>query len=114
MPNQLGKNRHRTVFICDTPDYEDFVGYAEDMGFTVSVLLREAVYRLAKEIRENKKIVLLRQPRDDEGHPTTERRRRAKKTKTPKEAPNNEPTATQDSTPNNEPTPTQDSEPKNE
>jgi hypothetical protein len=106
MPNQLGKDRHRAVFICDTPDYDDLIGYADDMGFTVSVLLREAVYRLAKEIRENRKIILLRQPRDDEGNPTTERRRRVKKTKARKKAP--------DKNPNTPPDAAQDSEPKNE
>jgi hypothetical protein len=79
MPNQLGKDRHRAVFICDTPDYHDLEGYADHMGFTVSVLLREAVYRLSKEIRENGKIVLLRQPRDDEGHPTVQSRTKFRK-----------------------------------
>ena len=84
MPNQLGKDRHRAVFIIDTPDYNDLIGYADDMGFTVSVLLREAAYRLSKEIRENGKIVLLRQPRDDEGHATIPRRKRTKKADKPK------------------------------
>lgn len=71
MANQLGKDRHRTVFICDKVDYELLEDYAKKLGFTVSVLLREAVYRLADEIRNNGKIVLIRIPRDDEGHATT-------------------------------------------
>jgi hypothetical protein len=70
MANQLSDDKRRTVFISDLIDYDDLEGYAHKMGFTVSVLLREAVYRLAEEIRQNKKIVLLRQPHDNEGHAT--------------------------------------------
>lgn len=70
MANQMGDDRHRTVFICDKIDYNEMDKYSKKLGYTVSVLLREAVYRLAQEIRDEGKIVLLRPPRDNEGHST--------------------------------------------
>jgi hypothetical protein len=70
MPNKLADNRRRAVFILDTPDYNELEAYAKKMGFTSSVLMREAVYRLAQELREQKKTILIRQPRPDEGHAT--------------------------------------------
>lgn len=70
MPNKLADNRRRAVFIVDTPDYTELEKYAKKMGFTASVLMREAVYRLAQELREKQKTILIRQPRDNEGHST--------------------------------------------
>lgn len=70
MPNQLDPDRKRAVFIIDRRDYETLEGYSDDMGFTVSVLLREAVYRLAEELRQKKSIILIRQPKPNEGHAT--------------------------------------------
>lgn len=70
MPNKLADNRRRAVFIVDTPDYNELEKYAKKMGFTASVLMREAVYRLAQELREEQKTILIRQPRADEGHST--------------------------------------------
>lgn len=70
MPNKLADDRRRAVFIVDSKDYQDLEDYAKKMGFTASVLLREAVYRLADELRNEGKTVLVRQPRPDEGHST--------------------------------------------
>lgn len=70
MPNKLADDRRRAVFIVDSKDYQDLEEYAKMMGFTASVLLREAVYRLAKELRTEGKTILERQPRPDEGHTT--------------------------------------------
>lgn len=70
MPNQIADNKRRAVFIVDTPDYEVIEKYANKMGFTASVMLREAVYRLAQEIRKEGKTILGRVPQDNEGHST--------------------------------------------
>ena len=70
MPNQIDPERKRAVFIIDRRDYKTLEDYSDDMGFTVSVLLREAVYRLAEEIRQKKSIILIRQPKPHEGHAT--------------------------------------------
>jgi len=70
MPNKLADNRRRAVFIVDSSDYNELEDYANKMGFTASVMLREAVYRLAQELREKNRTILIRQPRDDEGHST--------------------------------------------
>lgn len=70
MPNQLAAGRRRSVFILDSSDYDVIEKYGKTLGYTPSVLLREAVYRLAQEIREKGKIVLIRVPRADEGHST--------------------------------------------
>lgn len=70
MPNQIDPERKRAVFIIDRRDYDELENYGDDMGFTVSVLLREAVYRLAEEIRQKKSIILIRQPKPNEGHAT--------------------------------------------
>ena len=70
MPNQMDPNRKRAVFIIYLRDYDELEGYSDDMGFTVSVLMREAVYRLAEEIRQKKSIILIRQPKPSEGHAT--------------------------------------------
>lgn len=78
MANQMDPNRKRSVFIVDKDDFETLEKYAKKMGFTSSVLLREATYRLAKELRENKKTILLRVPKDNEGHATPTPRHRRK------------------------------------
>ena len=68
--NQMDKNRKRAVFIIDKDDAAVLDDYAKKMGFTASVLLREATFRLAKELRETAKTTLLRMPKENEGHAT--------------------------------------------
>ena len=70
MPNKLADNRKRAVFIVDKSDYAELENYAKTMGFTSSVLMREAVYRLAQELRQQGQTKLIRVPRADEGHAT--------------------------------------------
>ena len=67
MPNQVHPNRKRAVFIVNKEDYATLERYAENMGYTTSILLREATFRLAKEIRDKKKIYLLQTPKAGEG-----------------------------------------------
>ena len=78
MPNQMDPTRKRTVFVVDKDDYATLDNYAKKMGFTASVLLREATYRLAKELREAKQTVLLRVPKDNEGFAHSGKRGRQK------------------------------------
>lgn len=75
MPNQMDPNRKRAVFIIDRRDYDKLEEYSDDMGFTVSVLMREAVYRLAEEIRQKGSTILIRQPKPNEGHATKPKRK---------------------------------------
>lgn len=70
MPNQIDPDRRRAVFIVDKEDFSTLENYAEKMGFTASILLREATYRLAEEIRKKKGITLVQQPKDNEGRRT--------------------------------------------
>ena len=74
MPNQIDPDRKRAVFIIDRRDYNTLEGYGSDMGFTASVLMREAVYRLAEEIRQKGATILIRQPKPNEGHATQPKR----------------------------------------
>ena len=67
MANQMADGRKRTVYIVDKEDYYELEAYAKKMGFTTSVLLREATFRLAEELRNTGKTQLVRQPKDNEG-----------------------------------------------
>jgi predicted DNA-binding ribbon-helix-helix protein len=66
MPNQIHPDRKRFSFAADEKDYETLNAAAKRMGFTLSVLLREATIRTAEEIRKNRKIQLLQLPKDDD------------------------------------------------
>lgn len=70
MPNQNDPNRRRAVFLVDKEDAAVLEAYARKMGFTSSILMREAVFRLAEELRNNKKTTLIQQPKEDDGRPT--------------------------------------------
>lgn len=70
MANQIDPNRKRAVFILDKEDYETLETYAARCGFTPSIMLREATFRLANEIRENGKVLLTQTPKDNEGAAT--------------------------------------------
>lgn len=67
MPNQIDPDRRRAVFIIDKEDFATLEKFAEKTGYTTSVLLREATFRLAEQIRQKKKITLELQPKDSEG-----------------------------------------------
>jgi hypothetical protein len=67
MPNQIDPDRRRAVFIIDKEDFSTLEKFAEKTGYTTSVLLREATFRLAEQIRNNKKITLELKPKESEG-----------------------------------------------
>lgn len=67
MANQMHPDRTRCVFIIDKEDKAILDDYAEKLGFTTSVLLREAAFRLAEEIQQKKRTILRRAPADNEG-----------------------------------------------
>jgi hypothetical protein len=71
MPNQIDPDRKRAVFILDKDDYETLETYAARCGFTPSIMLREATFRLANEIREKGRVLLTQTPKDNEGAATT-------------------------------------------
>jgi hypothetical protein len=66
MPNQIHPARKRFSFAADEKDYATLEAAAKRMGFTLSVLLREATIRTAEEIRKNKKLQLLQLPKDED------------------------------------------------
>ena len=68
MIKKLPKGTKRSVFIVDTTDFEVLNNYAKEMGFTASILLREAAYRIAKEIHLTGKTLLVREPIDSDNH----------------------------------------------
>ena len=70
MPGKIGPDKRRAVFIADAVDYETLQKYAKKMDYSIAVMLREATYRLAKQLREEKQLVLLRVPHENEGSVT--------------------------------------------